>query len=130
MTKRRRSRNARGFTLIELMIVVAIIGVLTAIAIPLYAGITSKARLSKAQADTRTLATAVTMYFAHMETLPAVLNDLTATATNPSGVTAGPFLATIPAPPNISWTPYTYVAATPPVFTISTTGEGYTVTMP
>ena len=72
----KRMGNQKGFTLIELMIVVAIIGILTAIAFPLYANIQARARVAKAQADARTLASAVVIYSAHTGVLPTLLTDL------------------------------------------------------
>src|SRR5439155_14735623 len=101
--RRFRTRNQRGFTLIELMIVVAIIGILAAIGIPLYANVQARARIAKAQADARALASAVSIYSAHMGFVPTALTELTGVVTNTQGQTAGPFMATLPTSP-AGWT--------------------------
>jgi type II secretion system protein G len=127
----RHTKGQRGFTLIELMVVVAVIGILASIGIAIFANATARSRVAKAQADVRSLATAVSTYTAHMGTLPPTLADLTSPAVSPQGLTAGQFMPVIPTPPNTNWgSAYSYVTGGTGLFTVSAVGDNQTVSAP
>jgi general secretion pathway protein G len=71
-------RRHRGFTLIELMIVVAIIGVLATIALPKFADLLRKSTEGTSKGNLAGLRSALTVYYADMEgQYPAQLASLT-----------------------------------------------------
>jgi prepilin-type N-terminal cleavage/methylation domain-containing protein len=71
-----RFHKREGFTLIELMIVIAIIGILAAIAIPQFSAYRTRSYNSAAQSDLRNLATAQEAYFVDENTYGNVIDDL------------------------------------------------------
>jgi len=71
-------KGEKGFTLIELMIVVAIIGILAAIAIPQFASYRQRAQDSAAKSALKNLATAQENYYAEYNTYASGLATLSA----------------------------------------------------
>ncbi|MCB2154913.1 DUF1559 domain-containing protein [bacterium] len=66
----RRERAGRGFTLVELLIVVAILAILAAIAVPNLREATRRARTAECASNLKTIATALTLYRTDWNHLP------------------------------------------------------------
>lgn len=68
--------NQKGFTLVELMVVVAIIGILSAVAIPNFKKYQAKAKTSEAKLQLASIYSAETAFMADADSFAACLNDM------------------------------------------------------
>lgn len=86
VNRRRSARSAhqRGFTLIEIMVVVVIIGLLAAVIVPQVVDKVDQARSAKAKQDITSLETALTMYRLDNSKYPTTDQGLTALSTQPT----------------------------------------------
>lgn len=85
MLKNVKLNTNKGFTLIELMIVIAIIGILAAIAVPNFIAYRNKAFCSAAESDANAVAAAIADYFAipaHTNIVQADLTGVTLSGAN------------------------------------------------
>ncbi|MFA4931687.1 MAG: prepilin-type N-terminal cleavage/methylation domain-containing protein [Caldisericia bacterium] len=68
-------RQRKGFTLVELAIVIAILGILAVVAIPKYEDMVSDARSAQARAQLGTVRSAIAIYYAkHQGTFPTTID--------------------------------------------------------
>ena len=81
---RRRIASQRGFTLIEIMVVVVIIGLLAAVIVPQVVDKVDQARVAKAKQDIAGLETALTMYRLDNSKYPTTDQGLSVLSTQPT----------------------------------------------
>ena len=96
------ARAQRGFTLIEILVVVVIVGILGAIIVPNLLGRPDQARVTAAQSDIRSLANALDIYRLDNYVYPSTEQGLEALVNKPAG---------FPEPKNYS--PDGYIKALP-----------------
>ncbi|MEW6168334.1 MAG: type II secretion system major pseudopilin GspG [Pseudomonadota bacterium] len=113
MTNTLRRRAQRGFTLIEIMVVVVILGILAAVVVPNIMGNPEKARITKAKQDIRVLESQLNMYKLDNYTYPSTQQGLEALVSKPAGepeprnYPAGGYIKSLPKDP---WgNPYQYL---------------------
>lgn len=109
----RPARLQRGFTLIEIMVVVVIIGVLGAMVVPQFMGRPDQAKVTAARTDIQAIATALEMYRLDNFHYPSTRQGLEALSKRPSGTPVARnwnpkgYLKSLPIDP---WgTPYQYL---------------------
>lgn len=80
-------KNQKGFTIVELLIVIVVIGILATLVIVTFSGIQQKARNTKRQTDINAIDSTVEAYFAQNGYYPTLtnMNDSTFRTTNLKG---------------------------------------------
>ncbi len=110
----RSKQRARGFTLVEIMVVVVIIGILGALVVPKLLGRTGEARVTAARTDIATMMQALKLYKLDNQRYPSTEQGLQSLITKPTsgpaanGWKAGGYMEKLPKDP---WgNPYQYLS--------------------
>jgi general secretion pathway protein G len=101
----------QGFTLLEIMVVVVIIGLLAALVVPRYMGQVDTANINRAKADLRGIETALNLYRLENFRYPTTTEGLEALVTNPGETSAPNWRQQLPRVPKDPWErPYQYAS--------------------
>ena len=94
LIKRPRHSSRRGFTLVELLLVLVILGILAALVLPKFTGRTEQARITAAQTQIATFGTALDAYEVDTGSYPRGQDGLLQLVAQPADVTGwrGPYL--------------------------------------
>ena len=90
-----------GFTIVELLVVIVVIGILAAITIVSYLGITAKANTSKAESDANSVLSVADVYYAEKNYYPAQSTTVAMTTADWKTSAYAPTTAKIPSGLNI-----------------------------
>jgi general secretion pathway protein G len=121
------SSGEEGFTLLELMVVVAIIAIIAAILVPNFFHARAQAAVSACEANIRAIATAAELYYSDNQQYPSAGLNPVSTAFGDANTTPGRYLSQTPQDPASGGSGYIFTANNAPAngqqsYTISCTG--------
>ncbi len=126
-------RNEKGFTLVELLVVISIIGLLSTLAVVALGSARERARDAKRIADVKQIQTALELFYNDNNAYPEEPTAITlGEGTDPVTLTSDGFIAggsevymqTVPAPPYPDDEDYSYISSDGTTYTITFKLEG------
>lgn len=136
MLNRKLNNKKRGFTLVELLIVIVILAVLAAIAIPRFMDSGTRSKEASLKSDLKLVRNAIELFHNDTGAWPAATSDLAVTTaptagkdnagaakTINSGDYKGPYMQTVPTDP-VSGSALTYSTTSPTVGKVSSSASG------